>query len=96
MGLASTQQLIARWLQTRVVLLPVFDRYLDAALEIGADAHLLKRCRTEESLATICRRTDPAETVEIQEGRLAIGIESEQVLQSTEIGILVNSREEKG
>jgi DNA-binding NarL/FixJ family response regulator len=63
-GLESAQQIKARWPQIRVILLAVFDRYLDAVLEIGADGYLLKGCRTEELLAMIHRPTSLAETVE--------------------------------
>jgi DNA-binding NarL/FixJ family response regulator len=38
MGLETARQIKARWPQTRVILLSVFDRYLGAALEIGAEA----------------------------------------------------------
>jgi len=55
MGLESARQIKARWPQTCVILLSVFDRYLDAALEIGADGYLLKGCPTEKLLAAIRR-----------------------------------------
>ncbi len=73
MGLESARQIKARWPQTRVVLLSVFDRYLDAALEIGADGYLLKGCPTEELLAAIRRPAGAAETVETRERRVTIG-----------------------
>ena len=65
MGAEAARQIKARWPQTRVILLSVFDRYLDAALEIGADGYLLKGCLTEELLAAIRRPARPAETVEV-------------------------------
>ena len=63
MGGETARQIKARWPQTRVILLSVFDRYLDAALEIGADGYLLKGCHTEELLAAIRRPSVLAETV---------------------------------
>ncbi|HEY71860.1 MAG: hypothetical protein DRJ03_03090 [Chloroflexi bacterium] len=65
MGLESARQIKARRPQTRVILLAVFDRYLDAALEIGADGYLLKGCPTEELLAAIRRPANLAETVKV-------------------------------
>jgi DNA-binding NarL/FixJ family response regulator len=64
-GMETAQQIKARRPQTRVILLSVFDRYLDAALEIGADGYLLKGGPTEELLALIRRPTNLAETVEM-------------------------------
>lgn len=63
MGLEAARQIKARWPQTRVILLSVFDRHLGAALEIGADGYLLKGCPTEELLAAIRRPGSLAETV---------------------------------
>jgi two-component system invasion response regulator UvrY len=63
MGGETARQIKARWPHTRVILLSVFDRYLDAALEIGADGYLLKGCHTEELLAVIRRSSILAETV---------------------------------
>lgn len=65
MGLESARQIKARWPQTRLVLLSVFDRYLDAALEIGADGYLLKGGPMEELLAVIHRPANLAETVKM-------------------------------
>ena len=65
MGLESARQIKTNWPQTRVILLSVFDRYLDAALRIGADGYLLKGCPTEELLAAIRRSASLAETVEM-------------------------------
>jgi len=62
-GLEAARQVKARWPQTLVILLSVFDCYLDAALEIGADGYLLKGCHTEELLAVIHRLASLAETV---------------------------------
>jgi len=56
MGLETARQIRARWPQTRVILLALFDRYLDAALEIEADDYLLKGCPTEKLLAAIRRK----------------------------------------
>jgi DNA-binding NarL/FixJ family response regulator len=63
MGLETARQIKARWPQTRVILLSVFDRHLGAALEIGADGYLLKGCPTEGLLAVIRRSGSLAETV---------------------------------
>ena len=52
-GLDTARRLKARAPQTWVILLPVFDRYRAAALEIGADGYVLKGCPTEELLAAI-------------------------------------------
>jgi DNA-binding NarL/FixJ family response regulator len=63
MGLETARQIKARWPQTRVILLSVFDRHLGAALEIGADGYLLKGCPTEGLLAVIRRPGSLGETV---------------------------------
>ena len=63
MGLEAARQIKARWPQTRVILLSVFDRYLDAALESKADGYLLKGCTTEELRAAIRRPASLAGTV---------------------------------
>jgi DNA-binding NarL/FixJ family response regulator len=65
MGVETARQVKARRPQTRVILLSLFDRYLDAALEIGADGYLLKGGPTEELLAAIGRPANLAETVEM-------------------------------
>lgn len=54
-GLETARQIKIRFPQVRLILLSVFDRYLGAALSIGADAYLLKGCPTEELLAVIRR-----------------------------------------
>lgn len=54
-GLDTARQIEARTSQTRVILLSLFDRFLSAALEIGADGYLLKGCPTEELVAAISR-----------------------------------------
>ena len=63
-GLEVARQIKARWPHMRVILLSVFDRCLDAALEIGTDGYLLKGCPTEELLTAIRRPVSLAETVE--------------------------------
>ena len=63
MGGETARQIKAYWPHTRVILLSVFDRYLDAALEIGADGYLLKGGHTEELLAAIRRSSILAGTV---------------------------------
>lgn len=60
-GLETARRLKARSPQTRVILFSVFDRYLSAALEIGADGYLLKGCPTEELVAAISRPAGAAE-----------------------------------
>jgi DNA-binding NarL/FixJ family response regulator len=62
-GLETARQIKARSPQTRVILLSVFDRYLGAALDVGADGYLLKGCPTEELLAAICRPANLSERV---------------------------------
>jgi DNA-binding NarL/FixJ family response regulator len=52
-GMETARQVKVRRPQTRVILLSVFDRYLDGALEIAADGYLLKGGPTEELLAAI-------------------------------------------
>jgi DNA-binding NarL/FixJ family response regulator len=54
-GLETARQIRGSSPRTRVILLSVFDRYLSAALQVGADAYLLKGCPTEELLAAIRR-----------------------------------------
>ncbi len=75
MGLESARRIKARWPQMRVILLSVFDRYLDAALEIGADGYLLKGCPTEKLLAAICRPTNLAEAAICRPTNLAKTVE---------------------
>ena len=62
-GMETARQVKARQPQTRVILLSVFDRYLDKALEIGADGYLLKGGPTEKLLAAIRRSASPAEII---------------------------------
>jgi DNA-binding NarL/FixJ family response regulator len=52
-GLDTARQLKTLAPQTRVILLPLFDRYRAASREIGADGYVLKGCPTEELLAAI-------------------------------------------
>ena len=54
-GLETARRIKARSPQTRVILLSVFDRYLSAALAVGADGYLLKGCPIEELLTAIRR-----------------------------------------
>jgi DNA-binding NarL/FixJ family response regulator len=54
-GLETARKIKSRHPHTRVILLSVFDEYLQAALDIGADGYLLKGCPTEELLAAIRR-----------------------------------------
>ncbi|MGD2206874.1 MAG: response regulator transcription factor, partial [Anaerolineae bacterium] len=54
-GLETARQIKDCHPQTRVILLSVFDRYLSAALDIGADGYLLKGCPMEDLLAAIRR-----------------------------------------
>lgn len=60
-GLETARQIKARSPQTGLILLSVFDRYLRAALELGADGYLLKGCPTEELVAAISRPAGGAE-----------------------------------
>ena len=62
-GLETARRLKARFPQMRVILLSLFDRYLRAALEIGADGYLLKGCSVEELLAAIRRPAGRVETM---------------------------------
>jgi DNA-binding NarL/FixJ family response regulator len=63
-GLETARQIKARFPQTRVILLSIFDRYLGAALEVEADAYLLKGGPTEELLAAIRRPVAISQTKE--------------------------------
>ncbi len=60
-GLETARQIKARSPQTGLILLSVFDRYLRAALELGADGYLLKGCPTKELVAAISRPAGGAE-----------------------------------
>jgi DNA-binding NarL/FixJ family response regulator len=60
-GLETARQIKARSPQTSLILLSVFDRYLRAALDLGADGYLLKGCPTEELVAAISRPASGAE-----------------------------------
>ncbi|HSJ55960.1 MAG TPA: response regulator transcription factor [Anaerolineae bacterium] len=60
-GLEAARQIKARHPLTRVILLSVYDRYLTAALDVGADGYLLKGCPTEELVAAINRPAGVAE-----------------------------------
>jgi DNA-binding NarL/FixJ family response regulator len=60
-GLETARQIKARSPQTGLILLSVFDRYLRAALDLGADGYLLKGCPTEELVAAISRPAGEAE-----------------------------------
>jgi DNA-binding NarL/FixJ family response regulator len=52
-GMAATRVIKARWPQTKVIILTMYDVYRDEALDSGANAFLVKGCSTEELLATI-------------------------------------------
>jgi DNA-binding NarL/FixJ family response regulator len=54
-GLETARRIKSDSPQTRVILFSVFNRYLTAALDVGADGYLLKGCSTEELLAAIHR-----------------------------------------
>ena len=54
-GLQTARQIKTRSSQTRVILHSVFDRYLSAALDVGADGYLLKGCPIEQLLAAFRR-----------------------------------------
>lgn len=60
-GLETAREIKSRAPQTGLILLSVFDRYLRAALELGADGYLLKGCPTEELVAAISRPAGGAE-----------------------------------
>jgi DNA-binding NarL/FixJ family response regulator len=64
-GLEAARLIKAHSPQTRVILLSVFDRYLGAALDVGADGYLLKGCPTEDLLAAIHRPVPRSEAVPI-------------------------------
>jgi DNA-binding NarL/FixJ family response regulator len=59
-GLETARQIKAHSPQTGLILLSVFDRYLRAALDLGADGYLLKGCPTEELVAAISRPAGPS------------------------------------
>lgn len=63
-GLETARRIKARFPQTCVILLSIFDRYLGAALKVGADAYLLKGGPTEELLAAIRRPVGISQTKE--------------------------------
>lgn len=67
-GLEAARQIKARWPHTQVILLSVFDRFLGAALDIGADGYLLKGCPTNELLAAIRRPASLSKQTEHQGG----------------------------
>jgi len=52
-GLTTARRLKLRWPTSRIILLALFDQYLDAALEMGADGYLLKGGKTEDLLTVI-------------------------------------------
>jgi len=54
-GFEVTRQIKARWPAVKVIVLTVFDEYLDEALAAGADGYLLKGGTAEELQATIRR-----------------------------------------
>jgi DNA-binding NarL/FixJ family response regulator len=60
-GLETARQIKTRSPQTGLILLSVFDRYLGAALDVGADGYLLKGCPTDELVAAISRPAGGAE-----------------------------------
>jgi DNA-binding NarL/FixJ family response regulator len=63
-GSEAAREIKSRHPNIRVILLSVFDEYLQAALDIGADGYLLKGCPTEELLAAIRRPANASETIE--------------------------------
>ena len=63
-GLEAAREIKSRHPHARVILLSVFDEYLWAALDIGADGYLLKGCPTEELLSAIRRPANLSERVE--------------------------------
>jgi len=52
-GMAATRVIKARWPQTKVIILTMYEIYRDEALDSGANAFLVKGCSAEELLATI-------------------------------------------
>jgi DNA-binding NarL/FixJ family response regulator len=54
-GLEVVRQIKARWPQIKLIVLTVFDRYLDEALAAGADGYLLKGGTLDELRAAIRR-----------------------------------------
>ncbi|MFQ5340231.1 MAG: response regulator transcription factor [Anaerolineae bacterium] len=54
-GLEVARHIKARWPEVKVVILTVFDEYLDEALAAGADGYLLKGRPLAELRATIRR-----------------------------------------
>ncbi len=52
-GFEVTRQIKARWPAVKVIILTVFDQYLDEALAAGADGYLLKGGTAQELQAAI-------------------------------------------
>ena len=60
-GLESARRIKGQRPATRLILLSVYDRYLAAAADAGADGYLLKGGPVEELLAAIRRPAQPLE-----------------------------------
>lgn len=60
-GLESARRIKGQRPATRLILLSVYDRYLAAAADAGADGYLLKGGPVEELLAAIRRPAQPVE-----------------------------------
>jgi DNA-binding NarL/FixJ family response regulator len=60
-GLDSARRIKMQRPQTHLILLSVYDRYLAAAVDAGADGYLLKGGPVEELLAAIRRPDKPVE-----------------------------------
>jgi DNA-binding NarL/FixJ family response regulator len=60
-GLETARRIKVRSPKSGLILLSVFDRYLRAALDLGADGYLLKGCPTEDLVAAISRPASGAE-----------------------------------
>lgn len=54
-GLTTARRIKAGWPQVKIIILTVFDQYLDEALAAGADGYLLKGSPLAELRATIRR-----------------------------------------
>ncbi len=54
-GLELARQIKNRLPHVRVILLSLFDQYLNAALDLGADGYLLKGCPTDDLVAALDR-----------------------------------------
>lgn len=69
-GFELARQIKARWPAVKVIILTVFDEYLDEALAAGADGYLLKGGTAEELRAAIRRViADAAGTADASDAR---------------------------